>query len=334
MCNKFGLSSPLDDTHLGVGFDPLICSANHSCEPNVNLVFNQPSAVMRALKPIKKGDEIFMKYVDVTNPFSVRQSELQETYYFNCQCTKCKKGSSGPEDKFSKPADELSAQYKNTADNLIKRHEKQLHKFFVPTNNEVDQNRLAALQAEAFSVSGTITDKKQPSLDEIKDSLKGCIESGLWSWTRQPVPQLCQQLFAMYIATGDAYRAFRLGLKIYFDIMPSLYPQKFSSDALINAWAMSTVTNVLCGPANKEIYDELMSSGVDLRIVYFGFLFEVHDNIPKMFGYESPFGRVVKSTYDQIMAGTTVHESEIRDRIKTTWSSLETIGRSVNVLSL
>jgi hypothetical protein len=69
MCNKFSLGSPLDDANLGIGFDPLICSANHSCEPNVNMVFNQPATLLRAIKPIKKGEEIFMKYVDVTNPF-------------------------------------------------------------------------------------------------------------------------------------------------------------------------------------------------------------------------------------------------------------------------
>lgn len=70
MSNTIQLSSPLDDTSLGVGFDPILCSANHSCDPNAVVVFNQPKLVLRAIKPIKKGEEIFMKYVDVTNPVS------------------------------------------------------------------------------------------------------------------------------------------------------------------------------------------------------------------------------------------------------------------------
>lgn len=334
LCNKFSLGSPLDDTHLGIGFDPLLCSANHSCEPNVNLVFNQPATELRALNPIKKGEEIFMKYIDVTNPFSVRQEELKATYYFSCQCPKCKKGAVGPEDAFAKQASEMSAEYQKQADTLLKRHEKQLSKYQVAAEDETDRNRLSALQAEVFLVSGTITDAKNPSIDEIKAALKLCIDSGVWTWTRQPVPRLCHQLFGMYIATGDPYRAFRIGLKLYFEITPSLYPQEFASDKLIDTWAMQTVTNVLCGPVNKSIYDEFMQSEVDLRIVYFGFLFDVHDNVGKMFGVDSPFGKVVVNTYKQIMAGVTIDESEIRDKIKALWPSLETIGRSVNVLSL
>jgi hypothetical protein len=219
-------------------------------------------------------------------------------------------------------------------DKLIKRHESKLSKFFIPANDPVAQERLAALQAEAFSVSGTVTDVKQPSIAEIKDALMMCINSGMWKWTRQPVPLLCSQLFGLYIASGDPYRAFRLGSKMYFEITPGLYPQKFYPDRLVDTWAMSTVTNVLCGPTHKAIYDELMQGGLDLRIVYFGFLFDVYENIPQMYGLDSPFGKVVENTYKQIMAGVSIDKSEIKDRVKEVWPALETIARSVNVLSL
>ncbi|KAI0137104.1 hypothetical protein BJ170DRAFT_44026 [Xylariales sp. AK1849] len=334
MCNKFGLSSPFDDTYLGIGFDPLICSANHSCGPNVALVFNQPAVLLRALKPIKKGEEIFLKYIDVTNPLSVRQEELKETYHFSCQCSKCMKGAIFPEDTFAIPPEELPVEYRKLADILTKRHEAQLSKFLLPADDATAQQRLAAMQAEAFSVSGTVTDVKEPSIDKIKDTLKMCVDSGMWKWTRQPVPHLCRQLFGLYIASGDPYRAFRLGGKMYFEIDPALYPHKFYSDRLLDTWAMSTVTNVLCGPMYKEIYDELMQGGLDLRIVYLGFLLDVYDNTPKMYSFDSPFGRVVENTYKQIMAGIGIHESEIRDKVKALWPTLETIARSVNVLSL
>lgn len=70
MSNTIQLSDALGDTSLGIGFDPVLCSANHSCEPNAAVVFNQPKLVLRAITPVKKGDEIFIKYVDVTNPVS------------------------------------------------------------------------------------------------------------------------------------------------------------------------------------------------------------------------------------------------------------------------
>lgn len=52
--NALGLDSPLDNVIFGLGFYPLVCSANHSCEPNVVGAFHQPSYVLRALNGIKR----------------------------------------------------------------------------------------------------------------------------------------------------------------------------------------------------------------------------------------------------------------------------------------
>ncbi|RYO88543.1 hypothetical protein DL764_008709 [Monosporascus ibericus] len=328
MSNLFDLGSPLDETDggwLGIGFDPFLCNANHSCEPNATLVFNQPQTLLRALKPIKKGEEVLMRYVDPTNPFSVRQADLRERYYFSCQCPKCKKGSKCQEDAFAKRPEELSVEYCKIADNLITRHEANLHTFFVPTNDETAQRRMAALQAEAFSVSRRSTGYVDE--EEVKAALKMCINSGMWTWTRQPVPQLCRQLFGLYIASGNPYRAFRLGLKRHFEITPKLHSQPFYSTRLIDLWAMSTVTNVLCGPMHQAIYDEFAQSGVSLRTVYFGFLLDLRDNLPKMYGMESPFGRLVEQTYAQLMANIGTSEAKIRELVKEVWPALEIIAR-------
>ena len=332
MSNHFELRSPLDEVYLGVGFDPLLCSANHSCEPNSVVVFNQPQAVMRALKPIRKGEEIFMRYVDITNPFSVRQSDLKEQYYFSCQCAKCKKGAKFPEDTFLKPPEELSAEYCDLADTLIERHGDELHKYYVPVNDETAQRRLAALQAQAFAVVDRPPGEEDE--EELLATLKMCIESGLWDWSRQPVPRLCQQLFGMNIASGNPYRAFRLGLKRYFDITPKLYPQPFYPDRLIDLWAMSTVTNVLCSPAHQDIYEEFAKNGIDLPKVYFGFLLELRDNIPRMHGADSPFGRLVEFTYGELIGKMGRTEAEIRNLVSEVWPSLEIIARKVYLEAL
>ncbi len=42
-----------------------------------------------AIKPIKKGDELSISYIDETKPFAERQRILTETYAFICQCEKC-----------------------------------------------------------------------------------------------------------------------------------------------------------------------------------------------------------------------------------------------------
>ncbi|KAI1492103.1 hypothetical protein F5X96DRAFT_628361 [Biscogniauxia mediterranea] len=330
MCNCFELSSGLDDIHLGIGFDPLVSSANHSCDPNAVQVFNQPETILRAIKPIKKGDEIFLKYTDVTNPFSVRQADLKKTHLFTCQCSKCKQGAVLAQDTFLHAPEKLPSEHCQYADSLIGRHEPQLSRYSVPGEDATAKRRLAILQAEAF----TVAEKQDSGIEDIRKALQMCITSGMWSWTRQPVPRLARRLFGLYLDSGEPYKAFRMGIKMYFDMDPKLTPQEFYPDRLTHAWVLSTITNVLCGPAHREIYQEFAQAGLDLRIVYFGFLFDVYDHLPRMYGRDSPLGLVVKNTYDQLMAGIGFSESQLRDTVKSAWPALEAVAQGLEVASL
>lgn len=340
--NLLQLSNPMDDTKLGIGYDPILCSSNHSCDPNTAVVFNQPKVVLRALKSISKGEEIFMKYIDVSNPFSVRQAELLESYFFSCRCNKCKKGATFDEDKLVKDPTQLSPEIAKVADGLIKRHEKQLNKFYLPISDETAQRRVAALQAEAFSVSGITFDfnkgNEGSSEDEIKDALKLTLNSGLWAITRQPIPHLLRQLLVCYISQGRAYQAWRVGLKMYFEVAPTLYKNRsFYPDRVVDLWLMTNISNQLCNPNNshtREIFQESMKSGLDLRVVFTGFLFQTRDNMDKSYGKESPFGRVIESMYAQTMANTDILLKEMKDMVKETWPKLEAVAKSVDILKL
>lgn len=83
------LFPPLD----GTAFYALICRINHSCDPNVRVVYvNSPEfglqATLIALRPILPGEELLQSYIDQFQPFSVRQNALKD-YGFQCECTKC-----------------------------------------------------------------------------------------------------------------------------------------------------------------------------------------------------------------------------------------------------
>ena len=41
------------------------------------LVFSQPKVFLRALRPIKQGEEVFIKYTDISNPRSVRRDHVK-----------------------------------------------------------------------------------------------------------------------------------------------------------------------------------------------------------------------------------------------------------------
>lgn len=83
------LFPPLD----GTAFYALICRINHSCDPNVRVVYvNSPEfglqATLLALRPIQPGEELVQSYIDQFQPFAVRQKALKD-YGFQCVCTKC-----------------------------------------------------------------------------------------------------------------------------------------------------------------------------------------------------------------------------------------------------
>ena len=103
-----GLLASLDideregDDDLGALFAPLdgtamfstTCKMNHSCNPNVVVVYrglkwNEPLvAQCIATRDIEPGEELCISYVDVNQPVEARGRELAN-YGFECSCEKC-----------------------------------------------------------------------------------------------------------------------------------------------------------------------------------------------------------------------------------------------------
>ncbi|CAH0520496.1 unnamed protein product [Peronospora belbahrii] len=76
---------------LGAGCFPLAAMINHSCDPNCAITFVSKTLDMeiRAMKPIKSGEEITQTYVDIALPRRERQQRLQRKYHFCCKCARC-----------------------------------------------------------------------------------------------------------------------------------------------------------------------------------------------------------------------------------------------------
>ncbi|KAK9236751.1 hypothetical protein V1525DRAFT_406139 [Lipomyces kononenkoae] len=89
MTNSASVTNPNYDT-VGLMFDPLVSLINHSCEPNAVLVFDKNVLFLRAIRPIKKGEEILITYTDNTMPMPQRKQQLRTRYFFDCQCTACR----------------------------------------------------------------------------------------------------------------------------------------------------------------------------------------------------------------------------------------------------
>jgi len=89
------LFPPLD----GVAFYRKICKINHSCEPNVRVIYKEHvpgagvglHAQMVSLKPIEEGEELVQSYIDQNMSFEKRKKALRD-YGFECRCPKCQEG--------------------------------------------------------------------------------------------------------------------------------------------------------------------------------------------------------------------------------------------------
>jgi len=74
----------------GTAFSARIARCNHNCTPNMKFYFDQGTHKMRAkaLRNISPGEEIFICYVEDSDPVQRRQKALKE-YGFECRCPRC-----------------------------------------------------------------------------------------------------------------------------------------------------------------------------------------------------------------------------------------------------
>ncbi|KAI9209539.1 uncharacterized protein BJ171DRAFT_453684 [Polychytrium aggregatum] len=90
--NSHGLLDPVGNTNsvIGVGLFPLASMFNHSCSPNCSFVGGSHGRlVIRTLRPIARGEELCVSYVDLFYPKDKRREKLLETKFFFCDCSRC-----------------------------------------------------------------------------------------------------------------------------------------------------------------------------------------------------------------------------------------------------
>ena len=85
----YQIFQPLDGTSLYTH----VCTMNHSCDPNVEVIYRTPSsgrlrATVVALRNLAPGEELFFSYIDTELDREGRQTALKD-YGFTCTCKKC-----------------------------------------------------------------------------------------------------------------------------------------------------------------------------------------------------------------------------------------------------
>ncbi|ORY09409.1 hypothetical protein BCR34DRAFT_568355, partial [Clohesyomyces aquaticus] len=273
LTNSLTIVTPSYDP-LGIMIDPILAHINHSCEPNVYLVMDGAEVDIRSLRPLKKDEELFVSYVDNTNPYARRQSELKSRWFFNCKCSKCQKGATLQEDKWAIQPRDLEQKWKEVADMMIGNED-----FATDPANFVgdspDWRRVAALQGKAFAMyedEQRVADPHQ-AIKEIEDGMRLCYQSKLWHIYRQPYAAFRDDLIVNMLAVQKYSIAFSQCAKRYRYILPKLYPEVAHPTRVVQTWQTAMLALFV---ASTEGALGMAQPGVDFPLIALMLLNEAH----------------------------------------------------------
>ncbi|KAI9918730.1 hypothetical protein PsorP6_012028 [Peronosclerospora sorghi] len=91
-CNAFSIANDLTNKTVGIGLYPDSALFNHDCEPNCAVSFKGREMLIHAIKDVNVGQELTVSYIELLQSTTRRQKELRESYFFDCECTRCKGG--------------------------------------------------------------------------------------------------------------------------------------------------------------------------------------------------------------------------------------------------
>ncbi|CAG8890936.1 unnamed protein product [Penicillium egyptiacum] len=209
--NSFNLTTSMYD-RIGLYMHPYAGLINHSCEYNSTVGFDGEELYVKAMRPIKKGEQIFISYIDTTTPYDIRRNELKERYFFDCQCTKCQMRAETLEDRFlSTPKD--------------------------MTPLETAEREALELMQKATATSTEPAD----AIEKLEAAMHKLHETALWPLTRQPYASLRDKLIISLLTAGNFTRAFIHAAIRYLRIDPVVY-DKAHPIRHIHAWSLVRLT--------------------------------------------------------------------------------------------
>jgi len=131
--NSSNLMTGRPDKLVGTGMFMFGSLLNHSCDPNLHVVYLDSKYVYVVINPINKGEQLFVQYTPTyhIDDCVIRQMKLKDVYGFTCSCAACENDyrmSSLPvrdpnfEDSFASPTSfkEAVKEFKQRCDYLKK----------------------------------------------------------------------------------------------------------------------------------------------------------------------------------------------------------------------
>ncbi|KAB8233323.1 S-adenosylmethionine-dependent methyltransferase [Aspergillus alliaceus] len=214
--NSFNLTNAFYD-RIGLYIHPYAAILNHNCNYNAVVGFEAEQLYIKAIRPIQKGEQIFISYIDTTNPVHIRRNQLRERFYFDCECPKCQ------QDHLSKPDDSPQTSH---AQNLsaLKSAEKDAYEFLhdCPAASDLDPKETAA---------------------KLQSYIRFLSQTYSWPVTRQPLVSLRDELIVSLLSASNNNSALVQSAIRYLRIDPIVYEDKRHPIRQQHAYTMAKVAH-------------------------------------------------------------------------------------------
>jgi SET and MYND domain-containing protein len=262
---------------------------------------------MRSLEAIAKDEEIFISYIDHTYPFSQRQSELKERFFFDCKCTKCLHGPTLNEDRWTGDPHKMPKDWERYCEVIRSTDPKfadDLHEHLDKINNSDEAMRI--IQDWAFHALKTIHHQEfGPArvMANVKNIMNMLAQTERCPIYRQPYPSARHELLQSCSHNANFFLAWAHGAKTYFYVDPLLYPQTYHPLRVVHNANLAMLTLVVSTDPSLQEHSETkdMDFGV---LVYYLFL-EVVANVEKSHGKDNSFAKLLKRKFDQVTTDMT-----------------------------
>jgi hypothetical protein len=240
-----------DDTPIGLCFEPSASLANHSCTPNTVIGFDGRYMTLRALDPIKKGEQIFISYVDVTQTLDARRQELEERYFFTCHCAKCETND-GPYGVFLKSLPIVDPRLE------LFHGQEEAREIAQARCSEAAQVHEEAFVDEVDELLSRIQDESTTStkrLSLLKEALALCSplrERKLFA--QPPYPVTLNELYLHYLTAPSTYtKALSVLLFIYLNCDLYNYPQPHHPIRVTRLFSIAKLLKTIEGLQNIDL---------------------------------------------------------------------------------
>lgn len=252
---------------------------------------------LRTLRPIKKDEEIYISYIETSNPFHRRQSELKARWFFECHCTKCQKGATLDEDKWAIDPKSLPKTTQDIADALATH----VNSAQDPANyvgESKDEKRIATIQARAFAEYEAVQNMQNPEeiVPAIENAMRLCHQSGLWPLHRQPYVALRDELIVNLVSVNKFPIAWAHCAARYKHIFPKLYPVSFHPVRVVQTWQMAMFAVYLASTP-----EGIGAPEVNMGLIAMMLVKQVLDASNLSHGPDSSFTRSVKGKAEEMM---------------------------------